>query len=118
MAQLFDAGWTCRSRTGSARHSRTSACALGEHDAFWFPAACRPRASRRRLSVEVAPGTLHVTSRRFAQSVAVEGRGVTVDDKLLHLAPGQTRTVAVPPGRARHDPAPHSERTLRFEVPG
>lgn len=73
-------------------------------DTFWFPDGWRnTRETDIGLSVETLAGadgdvTLHVATRRFAQSVSIDAPGYVPGDNAFHLAPGQARDV---PLRAR-----------------
>ena len=120
MAQLFD-GWMDLSfayRFGPPLADVVHV-QLGERDTFWFPAGLpATRESDVGLAVTVEGTSLAISTRRFAQSVAIEARGVIVADNYFHLAPGQTRTVQVPAGVRGTITALNSERTIRFEVPG
>ncbi len=90
----------------------------GELDAFWFPAGLAlPREPDVGLACEVRDGALAISTRRFAQYVAIEGKGVVASDNYFHLAPGQTRVVQVGRGSRGTISALNSERTIRFEVP-
>jgi len=87
-------------------------------DAFFFPAGLpATREPDVGLSVELRDGALAITTKRFAQTVEIAGKGVIADDNYFHLAPGQTRVVSVPRGSRGTISALNSERTLRFEVP-
>ncbi|MGE5180908.1 MAG: glycoside hydrolase family 2 protein [Acidobacteriota bacterium] len=89
-----------------------------ELDAFWFPAGLAlPREPDVGLACEVRDGALAITTKRFAQYVAIEGKGVIARDNYFHLAPGQTRIVHIARGARGTISALNSERTLRFEVP-
>jgi beta-mannosidase len=125
-AQLFD-GWMDLSfayRFGPPLATLIHVSLVGHGpvvDAFWFPSGLpTSREPDVGLSVEVVPGTLHVSSKKFAQSVAIEGKGLTVEDNYFHLGPTMTRAVRfhhVGPVRGTIT-ALNSERTIRFEVPG
>ena len=86
-------------------------------DAFFFPAGTLPTARERDVGLAVAAsaGALELRATRFAQSIVI--RGVSVDDNYFHLAPNQTRTIAIRGGTRGTVTALNSERTLRFEVP-
>ena len=89
---------------------------LGELEAFWFPGGL-PAAREPDVGLEIQPvaAGLEVRTRRFAQSVAIEGKGVTASDSYFHLAPGGSRTIEVR-GKGTVS-ALNSLRTLRFEIP-
>ena len=99
-------------------------------DAFWFPAGLSfPRVSEVGLAAEIqdADGqtVLRVSTRRFAQSVAIEIPGYRPRDSGFHLAPGQARDVSLQPlenagpvirrGRVM---ALNSESSVGFALPG
>ena len=75
-------------------------------DAFWFPAGLpNARESDIGLSAEVLPhaandALLRITTRRFAQSIAIDAVGFVCADNGFHLAPGQVREIVL-----RRDPA-------------
>jgi beta-mannosidase len=68
-------------------------------DAFWFPAGLsNTRESDIGLSAEVLPhdadgALLRLTTRRFAQSIAIDAAGFVATDNGFHLAPGQVREI-------------------------
>jgi beta-mannosidase len=88
----------------------------GELDAFWFPAGLPSTRERDvGLTATARAGSVELRAARFAQTVAIAG--VDVDDNYFHLAPNQTRTVAITRGTRGTVTALNSERTVRFEVP-
>ena len=94
----------------------------GRPDAeVWWLGATLPSARDADvgLSVSVHGDHLAVTAQRFAQSVAIEGKNLLVEDNFFHLGPTQTRDVRFhKTGPVRGTlTALNSERTVRFEVP-
>ncbi len=69
--------------------------------AYWFPAGLPATrevdigltARAKMLNADVAE--LAITTKRFAQTVAIEAPGFAPHDDYFHLAPGQTRTIAL-----------------------
>jgi beta-mannosidase len=119
-ASLFE-GWLDLSfayRFGPAAADVMHVALADIGDAFFFPAGLpSTREPDVGLAVDVRDGVLAITTKHFAQTVAIEGKGVIADDNYFHLAPGQTRVVAVPRGSRGTISALNSERTVRFEVP-
>jgi beta-mannosidase len=126
-AELFD-GWMDLSHAyrfgppiADAMHFELSRVkGRPDAEAWWLgsrlPAAREPDVG---LSIEVRGDELAVTAQRFAQSVAIEGKGFTVEDNYFHLGPTQTRDVRWKKAGAVRGTvtALNSERTVRFEVP-
>ena len=72
-------------------------------DAFWFPAGFPAmRENDIGLSASAKRGvdgnmSLRISTKRFAQSVAIDAPGFLPSDNGFHLAPGQVRDVALRP---------------------
>lgn len=67
-----------------------------ERDAFWFPAGLpSQREPNVGLTAVATDHILEVRATRFAQSVTIEAPGFAPDDHGFHLAPGQTRRIAL-----------------------
>jgi beta-mannosidase len=99
-------------------HARLDVGGATLADTFWFPAGLLSnREADVGLSVAVDGDSLAMTSQRFAQFVAIEGKNLIASDNYFHLAPGQTRRIHVGRGVRGTVTALNSERTVRFEVP-
>jgi beta-mannosidase len=79
-------------------------------EVVWLPGGCgRPREADLGLTATVQPGPegtwdLHLATRRFAQSVAIDAPGWRPQDSWFHLVPGGRRIVRLHPensGKAR-----------------
>ncbi|MFT3790702.1 MAG: hypothetical protein QM741_06415 [Rudaea sp.] len=111
-------------------HARLRVAGASVAETFWFPAGqLLPRAfdvglSATAQSTAQSPDRylLVVATRSFAQSVMIEARGFVAEDNGFHLAPGQSRTVALSatapsrPGRfAGTVTALNAKRSIRFQ---
>ena len=100
LEHLFDT--TYAYRFGPPTHDLVHAVLEGPddllHEAFFFPTG-RPSQSNAELgwSAEATSAgedfTLTIRTRAFAQSVRIEGDGVTPDESYFHVAPGRHKTV-------------------------
>jgi beta-mannosidase len=94
-----------------------------ERDAFWFPAGLPSQREPNVGLAAIATGdALEVRATRFAQSVTIDAPGFRADDQGFHLAPGQTRRIALH-RLAGHDKplrgtvsALNADATARIEV--
>lgn len=94
-----------------------------ERDAFWFPAGMPSQREPNVGLTAVATGhLLEIRATRFAQSVTIDAPGFAADDHGFHLAPGQTRRIAL--SRLAGDDKPvrgtvsalNADATARIEI--
>jgi len=85
-------------------------------EAFHFPLGSRARALENDLGLQASARpvadaggdvVLTVTTRRFAQAVAIEAPGFVADDNYFHVAPGGQREIRLRRVGATGDPRGH-----------